>query len=999
MVTMAKVSRIEDGTKWEIPTEELIGLNADSFEIEWVAADDCHVQTKTASLTQLVIITDKTKPAAICTDKINFSLARDAGNLHYRDFDAGSNDACGIAKYEVSRDEVNWDSVATFTCEDAHTEVKVFLRVTDVNGNQNTCWTLVNVEDKVAPICSDLPTMTETCDEVHIGNILPTTDTNEDGKMDETEWVDLTAAQVEEFNTKYENPNCSDNISCSELVIQQQYQFIQESCGQATIKRRFRAIDRDGEGMTSNWSKQTINIESKANWSITLPADWSGECGETIPDSEVTIVNGACDLMAYEVEEKVFTTIEDACLNVVRTFTIINWCKYQAGGETVTISRVEGEHGLVTVPQIITAKDYENVGKLEYVQILKLKDDTAPTITVLPVDSCLLGEACADTKRFAITATDCNEVATDNLTYKWTISTNDTQLAQGEGNTFNYPVASKVSYDVRWTVADNCGNTTWKDVSYEFWDCKKPVLYCLHGIAVDLMKDAGTIQIWAKDLDINSSDNCTPKDKLQYRIWHEALGEAPTTEEEVKALPEEITLNCAYLDNQAVNLYVIDEEGNWDFCSTYVNVQDNTGACENTESEEMAVVSGVIMDWKASSRVEGVMVKTATTTNTSKEMITEEDGQYDFELAMYDTYTITPEKDDQPLNGVSTFDLVLITKHILGQQPFTNPYQLIAADVNNSGTVTAFDMVQTRKLILAIDDNFTNNTSWRFVESSYDFTTDNPLTENFPEMATISDLDKDMEMDFVAIKIGDVNGNAKTNSLVAAEDRSTTEIFEITTEDKLLKAGESYSLTFQTEQLSKIQGYQFTLGYENLKVSNLKTGVAGVENFGLHLMDKGMITTSWNQELVGSQQLAVGSTQLTTLFTIEFVAEKDGQLSEQLSIIDRPTAIEAYNQSGEIMEVALTFTKPSIAETFDLFQNQPNPFHDKTMIGFYLPGDSEVQLVLRDEAGRVLKTIKEVRKAGSNTIQLDKEELTNGFIYYQLSTKYGTKVKKMVKLN
>ena len=153
----------------------------------------------------------------------------------------------------------------------------------------------------------------------------------------------------------------------------------------------------------------------------------------------------------------------------------------------------------------------------------------------------------------------------------------------------------------------------------------------------------------------------------------------------------------------------------------------------------------------------------------------------------------------------------MITKHILGQQPFTNPYQLIAADVNNSGTVTAFDMVQTRKLILAIVDNFDNNTSWRFVEANYDFTTDNPLTENFPEMTMISDLDKDMEMDFIAIKVGDVNGNTKTNSLIQAEDRNTNESFEITTENKVLKAGESYNLTFQTEQLSKIQGYQFTL--------------------------------------------------------------------------------------------------------------------------------------------------------------------------------------------
>ena len=1000
-VTMAKVSRIEDGTKWEIPADELTALNADSFEIEWVAADDCHVQTKTASLTQLVIIEDKTLPSAICSDKINFSLARDEGSLHYREFDAGSNDACGIAKYEVSRDEVNWDSVAIFTCEDAHKAIKVYLRITDVNGNQNTCWTLVNVEDKIAPICSDLPDMTGSCDEDHIANGLPTTDINDNGQMEENEWVDLTEEQAADFNAKYGNPNCSDNITCGALIVQQQYQKIEKTCGIATIKRRYRAIDWDGEGMTSNWSEQTIHIESKAAWSITLPADWTGDCGEEVPDSELTITNGACDLMAYEVEEKVFTTVEDACLKVVRTFTIINWCNYQAGEEVEIISRVENEHGMVTEGRTITSEGLEKIGKLTYIQILKLTDETAPIITVEPTDDCLTATDCQETKRFAITATDCNEAATATLTYSWTISAGDTELGNGTGAEFNYPVASGIKYEVVWKVADNCGNTTVEKVTYQFIDCKKPAPYCLHGVAVDLMENVGTIQIWAKDLDAGSTDNCTT-DKLQFRIWHESLGDAPTHIAEVVTLPENITFNCAFLGNQSVNLYVIDEANNWDFCTGYVNVQDNLGACLGGEApEEMAIVSGTIMDWKASNRVEGVKVFSSGVNSAASSMETEVDGQYDFELAMYDNYTITPEKYDAPLNGVSTFDLVLITKHILGQQEMTNPYQLIAADVNNSKTITAFDMVQTRKLILAIDDNFTNNTSWRFVEAGYEFTTTNPLAEDFPEMATVRDLSHDMAMDFVAVKIGDVNGNARTNSLVQAEDRNTKEIFEIQTEDKTLKIGETYSLIFSTTQLSKIQGYQFTLGYDNLKVSKLKSGIAGVENFGLHKMQKGMITTSWNQPLaIGSQQLAVSSTQPSTvLFTIEFIAQKDGKLSEQLSIIDRPTAIEAYNQNGEIMKVELTFTESSRTEQFEVFQNQPNPFHDKTMIGFYLPGDSEVQLVLRDEAGRILKSLKEDRKAGYNVIQLDKEELTNGFIYYQLSSKFGTKTKKMVKLN
>jgi len=111
----------------------------------------------------------------------------------------------------------------------------------------------------------------------------------------------------------------------------------------------------------------------------------------------------------------------------------------------------------------------------------------------------------------------------------------------------------------------------------------------------------------------------------------------------------------------------------------------------------------------------------------------------------------------------------------------------------------------------------------------------------------------------------------------------TAGVFEITTENKALKAGETYSLTFNTKQLSQIQGYQFTLGYENLSVEKLKTGVTGIENFGLHKMDDGMITTSWNSKLVSSQQTVLDNNeQATTLFTIEFKAQQNGRFRDTI---------------------------------------------------------------------------------------------------------------------
>jgi hypothetical protein len=65
-------------------------------------------------------------------------------------------------------------------------------------------------------------------------------------------------------------------------------------------------------------------------------------------------------------------------------------------------------------------------------------------------------------------------------------------------------------------------------------------------------------------------------------------------------------------------------------------------------------------------------------------------------------YTVTPVLDANYLNGVSTFDLVLIQRHILGVQLLDSPYKMIAADANNSQTITTSDIIMLRRLILSI---------------------------------------------------------------------------------------------------------------------------------------------------------------------------------------------------------------------------------------------------------------------------------------------------------
>jgi len=161
------------------------------------------------------------------------------------------------------------------------------------------------------------------------------------------------------------------------------------------------------------------------------------------------------------------------------------------------------------------------------------------------------------------------------------------------------------------------------------------------------------------------------------------------------------------------------------------------------------------------------------TSNMPGDVVTTEEGNFSFDVAAGNNYSVTPERNDNPLNGISTYDLVLISQHILGIAQLDSPYKMIAADVNNSGTITSYDMVELRKLILFINTEFPSNNSWRFVDGDFVFPdATNPFASTFPEVTNYNNLSTSELAEFVAVKIGDVNGSAAANSLAGGDTRN-----------------------------------------------------------------------------------------------------------------------------------------------------------------------------------------------------------------------------------
>jgi len=240
-------------------------------------------------------------------------------------------------------------------------------------------------------------------------------------------------------------------------------------------------------------------------------------------------------------------------------------------------------------------------------------------------------------------------------------------------------------------------------------------------------------------------------------------------------------------------------------------------------------------------------------------------------------------------------------------------------------------------------------------------------------------------MNFVAVKIGDVNGNALANTLLGAESRSTFGALTLTTTDRMIEVGETVTVTFNAPTIEQIQGYQFTLDFAGTKATVLE-GIAQIANFNTTHSDRGKITTSWNGDALADQ----------ALFSLTFNATANGLLSEIIQINSTITPAEAYNESGELLEVELVFTNPVSAD-FELSQNTPNPFKEETVIGFNLPMAGNATLQVMDAQGKVIKAIQANYPKGQNTITLKANEVgATGVLYYQLFATDHVATKKMI---
>ena len=938
-------------------------------------------------------VTDSNAPQAICVDELNVSFVNGLATVKVADLDAGSSDNCGAVTKEIRKAGGTWGQIVSLTCEEVTNDGIITLRITDSNGTSNTCWVQITGKDNSVSTCEPLENKTVACEDFHVDDFGTTTDANDNKAFDNAEWIALTGDLATTYNQAFGDPNCSNNSACGgSTTIVQEYQLVAASCGETKIKRRYRATD--GGSNQSAWKEQLITLTVNQNFSVTFPADWAGNCGDNFPEATLNLATGGCSILAWTHSDKRFDAANDACYYIERRYSITNWCLNNVGDTPETIARVEDEHG-VSAGKTVTNQTAGNFGAFEYVQILRINDAIAPTITINATDECLTGATCAAQKTFSAAATDCS--SENGLTYSYELLENGIVIKSGDGASFSTSV-TPTAYEVKWTVNDNCGNTAEASTTYTFKDCTSPSPFCLDGVAT-VIDANGEALVWATDLNQKSADNCSAEDKLAFRIYHPILGNTVTKPQSgdggdiALALPTSIALDCNYLGRQEVELYVIDEAGNWDVCIGSVFIQDGSGACGSgiVDSGNVAMVTGGIIT-TSNIPLANVTLTAKGTALYEQTITTDDSGIFELNLPKGIGYVISFAKADKITNGVTVFDLIMISKHILGISPFTSDWQHIAADINKSGSISAFDLVLLRKAILGIDTEFTNNTPWRFMPTQLASINSGDIV-SLSETIVISELTENQTaLDYTAIKIGDLNGSAAIDGFTNATNRSTANPLTITIKDKLVKRGEQVQVNLSPTNLAAIQGVQFGINFTSLSLDNMELGQVQPQHIAQSKV--GELNIVWDKFSTHETDASA-----TNWLTLHFTATETGYLKEQLSLTNHNVNEVVFN-NDEVATVALNFEKIAISNNFELYQNTPNPFSTSTNIGFELKETSEIVLDIFNLQGTLLKQIKGQYAAGYHALTVPKSELQgNGILLYQLTTPTGIASKKMILLD
>lgn len=377
-------------------------------------------------------------------------------------------------------------------------------------------------------------------------------------------------------------------------------------------------------------------------------------------------------------------------------------------------------------------------------------------------------------------------------------------------------------------------------------------------------------------------------------------------------------------------------------------------------------------------------------------------------------------------SGVTTYDLVLIQKHVapdpappLPPNPpvFTSIYQKFAADANGDNFISRFDDIpEFRKLILGIYDNTDMDTtndwdnptpSWRYIREDLNIPVP-PFKDWVPIIdfvdAAISNVPANgigNYGNFYAVKLGDVNYTCNCNNLRPSQTgegetnaaKFSVQAAEIRQEGKTVFVPVYADASFDLVALQG--GFRFDPSVMDLidVLPNPDLPVFAY-HFGLLKKDIGEIRFGWSveQDLVPLPGKAL-------LFTLQFELKPGVGLPEGplCWASDNIMKSFAYQEDGTEHPVRLHWEGRNQARLpLSGLVVSPNPFEESMTAFIYVEKPQKATVQLSDNWGTIYARQSLELQAGDNVVQLRPAASAQPGVYFLTIEAEGQRLQRRV---
>ena len=935
-------------------------------------------------------------------------------------FDSLSNTAFGIVKVWIRVwDDANMDGIyGSYNFVDLPGNEHDYCEILD---NYNELWINVRVEDKapISLICP--PDITIPCswddDDLSITGVAIASGTCDHPTTDYVDWPNVHCGEgtiLREWSVPGSDYVCVQRITVepeeSELtVVCPTYEDFEDISGNPDISW-FDPL---------NLNHLTVTCED-----FEFPEPW--------------VSGGECSLLGISERVDTFWFEQDACFKAIKTYDIVDWCSGQETSCEFVVSVLDDEGPILmcrdTCFGVDDYWDDDNDGL-----ICELVNDVEVEMTAQD-----LGDCPSEWIKWVVLV-DLWSDGTADLEYSSFLphsdqyyiepsQTNGKAILELDKDDISAPWAI---HRLEWKGFDGCGNVSQCVQFVEVTDKKAPTPYCVN-TSTALMEgdDEPILELWAKDFDLGSFDNCDDEENLGYYLFdikpiEELIGEVhcfkPVLRNNIPCVPDTVMIdgvvhikveevpncngyengffdvNCitdaiqkwdpAYLDQNgethkttsiklkgthwcgqnSINVGVFDQKFNDAYCIVELTVHGQECDGGVTDSGEvLGTVNTSHGFW-----LEDAVLSIQNEGGNLVQTLSGQNGYAFMNLPAFNYYQVKATKDGDDFNGLSTYDVLLVNRHVLQVESFNEVENFIAADINRDEKITAIDIIELRKMIFGIYEEFPLCDSWEILpvaeipllSNPYDYQGGQVIEYLTPDSYT---------QDFRAIKIGDLNQSAFPNF-----DSENTELRSSSSNILMyhFEPGEGLQFYFD-ETVDVFHGIQFEIELTDMDFQ-LRNGVLDILDGYSHI-DGNTVIISYN----GDEAVTLDANSI--LFTID--SDQGIQLSQNQSRL-KSEFYHGINLNIQDLEIR----KSELNNQITLYQNRPNPFDQMTFIEFYLPNEMDVQLSFRDVNGRLLHVVDQAFERGINKVTIDRNAISQtGVILYELTAKDFKDSKKMI---